>query len=467
MLFSTITFALFFLPYLVLHRLTPPRFRNYIIIIGSLIFYGWWRPEHLWIPIVLIFTAFAGGRIIAKSIKPKRKLYFISTLIALCLPLLFFKYFDFAAANINSALGYTAIQAKNMPIPLGISFITFTLISFLADAYKNKIHYKIGLASFASYILFFPQLIAGPILRPNELIPQLTKPKPSHWRLRSTLVAIGIFTIGLTKKIIFADQIAKVVEPVYASLSTPQFEESLLAIYGFSVQIYCDFSGYIDMATGIALLLGVRLPINFKQPYCSLNITDFWRRWHITLSNWLRDYLYIPLGGSRHGASVQARNLITTMAIGGLWHGANWTFLLWGLFQGAALILTHQFKNTFKPLATWKRAAFTILTFHAISFLWILFRAETISHALNVIQGLFNVTPLSAPQLINFISQNAFYIFLIVSFCVLHHLDDHRRIALMMRRLKLEVLIPLLAFLVLACAVVGQGSSGAFIYFEF
>ena len=468
MLFSSITFAIFLLPYLLIHRITPPRYRNYVIIAGSLIFYGWWKPEHLWIPILLIAIAFTGSKAITNSHDSKQKPILILTIIALCTPLLFFKYFNFLFRSFSSLIGITFPErADSIAIPLGISFITFTLIAFLIDTYKKRIKYKIGPASFASYVLFFPQLVAGPILRPDQLLPQLTRPKPSRWRMRSILVAAGIFALGLTKKIIIADQVAAVVDPVYASSTIPSFQDALLALYGFSTQIYCDFSGYIDMATAVALILGVKLPINFRQPYTSFSLSDFWRRWHITLSNWLRDYLYIPLGGNRHGQTKQARNLLTTMAIGGIWHGANWTFVLWGILQGIGLTISHRVNKAVAGKNMLIRSSFIFLTFHLVSFLWIFFRASSIDQAMTVIQGLASWQGTDINSTTEFINNHLFYILLIAVFMVTHHLDDQRRIALLMRKIRVEIAIPALLFIVMMCGVISQGSSGSFIYFEF
>ena len=468
MLFSSITFFLFFLPYLLAHRITPPRYRNYIIILGSLIFYAWWRPQHVWVPIILIVIAFIGSKAITKLHGRTKKLALLSSLIALCTPLLIFKYSSFIGETLANLIqiSYPSTSTQQ-PIPLAISFITFTLIAFIVDTYKGRIKYRIGPASFASYILFFPQLIAGPILRPDELIPQLTRPKPSRWRLRSVLVAVGIFTLGLTKKIIFADQLAAVVDPIFQGASQPLFEEALLALYGFAVQIYCDFSGYIDMATGIALILGVRLPINFKQPYASINLADFWRRWHITLSNWLRDYLYIPLGGSRHGQTVQSRNLLMTMAIGGIWHGANWTFIMWGLIQGLGLVVSHQFKRIFNTPKRLQKFIQIFLTFHFICLTWILFRSGSIQESVLFYKGLLSFGEVSGTALASFAEANIFYIALILFFLFTHHFDDHRRIALLMRKGKTEIIIPSILLLIILCTAMSQGSSGAFIYFEF
>ena len=271
-------------------------------------------------------------------------------------------------------------------LPLGISFMTFTITAYVVDTYRSQYPVEKKLQRLLAYVLFFPHLIAGPILRPNELLPQF-----SHWTraidARFTL-GVCLFANGLTKKLVFADIIAGAVDHVYASTAQQLSAwEYLLAIHGFSVQIYCDFSGYTDMAIGTACILGIRLPINFRRPYAAHSIIDFWRRWHITLSSWLRDYLYIPLGGNRNGEGRRLLNLMTTMVLGGLWHGAAWTFVIWGALHGTALVGVHLLRAR---LARWNivvPAWLGILgTFYFVTFAWVYFRAPDIGTAHRVLQ---------------------------------------------------------------------------------
>src|SRR5262249_20015609 len=277
--------------------------------------------------------------------------------------------------------------------------------------------------------------------------------------------AIAIFTLGLVKKLVVADPIAQSVDAIYATanLSGP---EALLAIYGFSVQIYCDFSGYTDMAIGLAMLLGVRLPNNFRQPYAAVSLVDFWRRWHITLSFWLRDYLYIGLGGNRGGLPRTVTNIIVTMTLGGLWHGASWTFVLWGLMHGIGVASIHLARAvlpaTCRAIPNWVSL---VLTFHLVTFAWILFRSPSLPKAGNIITAVLHASTFG--ELSNVVGNNIFPSILIVLFFASHRFDDHRRIKAAVRRVRAEIVWPIIALGWIAAVTVSQGSSAKFIYFDF
>ena len=278
--------------------------------------------------------------------------------------------------------------------------------------------------------MFFPQLIAGPILRPNELIPQLKNPKKLS--LNNTLYPIFLFTIGLTKKVIFADYISKVVEPVFSNkLLNLNSLEIILGIYGFAVQIYCDFSGYTDMAIGLSLLLGINLPINFSRPYLSTSVVDFWRKWHITLSNFLKDYLYIPLGGNKFGLFVQCKNLFITMLLGGLWHGANWTFLVWGLIHGLGLIIVRVVNMISNCRFNLPNYLNIFITFNFITLSWIFFRANSLDQAFNILKNIFIS---DFPNFYDFINIHYFPILLIIFFLILHKWDTHETIRIFVKK---------------------------------
>ena len=298
MLFSSPQFFAFLLVYVLLHLLVPARWRVYLIICGSTIFYASWRVEYVWLPYLLMAIAYGGVVWMTTTDRAReRRRRMVATVSLLFVPLLVFKYTNFFYRElIGPAFGRHA-DLFHLPLPLGVSFITFTLTAYVVDIYRTRFPAGARPSTVLAYVLFFPHLIAGPILRPHELLPQLEQ--STRARLRRVSIPIAIFTVGLVKKLVFADQIAEGVDAVYghgaAALSGPA---AMLAIYGFSAQIYCDFSGYTDMAIAVALLLGVRLPNNFLRPYTASSIVDFWRRWHITLSFWLRDYLYIPLGGT-------------------------------------------------------------------------------------------------------------------------------------------------------------------------
>jgi len=462
MLFSSPIFFAFFAVYFLLHRVTPPRYRVYLIICGSTVFYAWWKVEFVWIPYLLVAIAFCGVAWMERAVTPPaRKRRLITVIIIMFLPLAGFKYTNFLYQDVLGIFFTIRGRLIDLALPLGISFITFTLSAYVIDIYRNRFRSGQKLSTVLAYVLFFPHLIAGPILRPNELIPQLEHPRQRSGTSYRT--AIAIFTVGLVKKLVFADSIAKAVDSVYGAGGLPGSAQGLLALYGFSVQIYCDFSGYTDMAIGIALLLGIRLPPNFARPYLATSLTDFWHRWHRTLSFWLRDYLYIPLGGNRSGAAKQWRNIMITMILGGLWHGAHWTFVLWGLIHGLGLSAVHLFKRLriMPPLPRWIAV---LITFHFVAVAWVFFRASDIKQAMQILSAPFIGHWNGAPA---FIGGSYFPLFLIVAFFLLHPFDDYRRIKWEVRRLRPEIAWAIIICLWVLAITISQGSSANFIYFDF
>jgi alginate O-acetyltransferase complex protein AlgI len=469
-LFSEIPFFVFFLGYLALHLILPASWRLYLVIVGSTIFYAWWRVEYIWLPYLLTLIAWAGvlwiDRAPIDGVRRRRLLAVISTLF---LPLLIFKYANFLLSNFLTILP-TEISSQSQTtryrfaIPLGISFMTFTLTAYVVDTYRLKFPVEKQLQKLLAYVLFFPHLIAGPILRPNELLPQF-----SNWRraidARFTL-GVALFAIGLAKKLVFADIIAGSVDHVFNS-NAQQLSgwEYLLAIHGFSVQIYCDFSGYTDMAIGIAYIIRIRLPTNFRQPYTARSIVDFWRKWHITLSFWLRDYLYIPLGGNRNGEGRRLLNLITTMVLGGLWHGAAWTFVIWGALHGAALVIVHLARpRLLKWKITLPSFVSTIVTFYFVTFAWVYFRAPDIGTAGRVLLGPLNA---SWDGFGKFATTYAFELLLLLIFFATHRYDAHARVRIATRTWNRGLVWPMIAAIFVVAITVSQGSSAKFIYFDF
>jgi len=394
MLFSSPVFFVFFAVYFIIHLVTPARWRLYLITVGSTIFYAWWKPEYVWLPYLLMAIAYFGVLWMMNAKLERSRKHRAGIVIALLfVPLVVFKYTNFIYNDVLGALTGGG-KVLDLTLPLGVSFVTFTLTAYIVDVYRDKFSSQTRPQTVLAYVLFFPHLIAGPILRPNELIPQLEHPKSRKSLL--PVAAIAVFTVGLVKKLVFADTIAGFVDSVYAHAGAATAPEALLAMYGFSVQIYCDFSGYTDMAIGLAMLLGIRLPNNFAQPYCADSIVDFWRRWHKTLSFWLRDYLYIPLGGNRHGRLLRYVNLMITMVLGGLWHGAAWTFVAWGALHGVYLCINHAW-NHFGPAVAPRFArvadiAAWILTFLAVVIAWVFFRADSMASALSVLSKMADPT---------------------------------------------------------------------------
>ncbi len=463
MLFSSLPFLLFFLVYFLCHLLTTITYRNYLIIIGSSVFYAWWRPTDIWVPFLLTGIAYFGSITINKSEPSYKRLLLVLTLLLLYMPLVIYKYYGFIFNDLFSPIVGIEQKAIAFSIPLGISFVTFTMTSYLVDIYMGKYKSIPSLPTFLSYTLFFPQLIAGPILRPNELIPQLENPKRAQ--KLSFKLPLLIFTLGLCKKILFADYLSYFVDRVFTvDLTTSNAWECLLGIYAFSVQIYCDFSGYTDMAIGTALLLGINLPSNFLTPYNSFSIVEFWRRWHITLSDFLRDYIYIPMGGSYHGVFVRNRNLLITMLIGGLWHGASLTFVFWGFIHGLALVIAKLNLKTFNFFKKLPGFCKVILTFNFVTFSWIFFRSQNFNKAFEIFKNIFTG---DYSGFSSFLTSNQIPIFFIIFFLLTHKFDSHKNISNLIKIARPEIFWPCIASLWFLVIGFSQGGSGAFIYFDF
>ena len=469
MLFSDPVFFVFFLFYLPVHLAVPPKYRIYWVILGSTIFYAYWRVDYVWLPYLLTAICWVGAAAMRRARdRESRKRRLVAAVIVLFLPLVVFKYAYFFAHDVFRLIPRTAELLREVgwlkvALPLAVSFITFTLTAYLVDVYRERYNGTVSLTTLLGYVLFFPHLIAGPILRPHELMPQLTQPRPAM-DARFTLGAV-IFAVGLVKKLIFADTMAGAVDDVFRSGADPTRLEYLLAIYGYSVQIYCDFSGYTDMALGLAYLLGVRLPTNFLKPYTSGSLVEFWRRWHITLSLWLRDYLYVPLGGNRSGRARQFINVLITMVLGGLWHGANWTFIVWGFMHGLGLVAVHGLAKPMHRIGIHlPRWLAVLLTFHFVTFAWIWFRSPDLATAHRVLVGVF-MAPWGDAKL--FLGRHVFEIILLGGFLATHRFDHHARLRLAVLRCNRGLIIGLVGLAFLFAVIISQGSSAKFIYFDF
>lgn len=392
-------FAVALLVYSLLYR--KNRLRNVYLTLFSLFFY--FKSGGMYFLLLLFSTIvdYTLGKKIFQSDSARKRKWLVAMSVMVNLGLLaYFKYAGFIVGNINDLFGtdFIAIdifaglsnslsgsnfQIENIFLPIGISFYTFQTISYTVDVYRGKVTPVNDVVDFAFYVCFFPQLVAGPIVRASEFVPQIYQP----YKVTRADVGKALFLIlaGLTKKILIADYLgANFVGGVFDDPAKYTGFQNLTAVYGFAMQIYGDFSGYTDIAIGIALLLGYRLPLNFNSPYKALNITDFWRRWHISLSTWLRDYLYIPLGGNRRGRLNTYKNLMVTMLLGGLWHGAAWRFIFWGGMHGLALAV-HKLWKTWLPGQRKKNWLGNILwglvTFHFVCFCWVFFAAKNMDTA--------------------------------------------------------------------------------------
>jgi len=385
MLFSSFTFLFQFLPATILAfaaaRLHSPRAGIMVLVMASLVFYGAWRPVYLLLFLGSVRVNFALGLAMEK---PERRRAVGYCGVALNLSVLgFFKYANFLIETAHDVSG-AALPHLDIVLPLGISFFTFQQIAYLVDVMRGA-KVERDIVSFTLFVSFFPHLIAGPLVHHAEMIPQFKRERlgRSAW-----LAAQGwaIFVAGLFKKVVIADNLAQFANPSFAHVdiggSLPS-EWAWLAILAYTLQIYFDFSGYSDMAIGLALMFGIRLPVNFRSPYKARSIIEFWRRWHITLSRFLRDYLYIPLGGNRFGIVRRYFNLMLTMLLGGLWHGAGWTFVIWGGLHGLYLVVNHQWRDHKRrwPDGAVGRAAAWALTFIAVVIAWVFFRARTMAGA--------------------------------------------------------------------------------------
>lgn len=390
MLFNSAIFIFAFFPAVLAVSLLLGRVENkdglrLWLFVCSLFFYAWWAPAYL--PLILCSMAFnyiVGAKLVEK---PDKKLLTLGIAANLLL-LGYFKYAGFMTGNINAVLK-TDFAVPEIAMPLGISFITFLQIAFLADCHAKKISAKPRLLDFSLFSSFFPQLISGPIVRHAETMPQITRLKSAG----TPEIAAGLclFAIGLFKKVFLADSLSPFADTLFTAAQTRPLEaaEAWVAVLSYTFQIYFDFSGYSDMALGTAKMLGLRLPLNFFSPYKATSIIDFWRRWHMTLSRFLRDYLYIPLGGNRKGPARRYVNLMITMLLGGLWHGAAWTFIIWGGLHGLYLCINHLWKNAAPKIAI-PAALSRALTFFAVVLAWIFFRAADTATAFSVIRSLFS-----------------------------------------------------------------------------
>lgn len=415
MLFSSVEFLFFFLPVLlfVFFRLgaRSHRLAATWLAAGSIFFYGWWNPVYVGLLLTSIVFNYLVGYALARGNdvgSTRRKRLLALGVICDLLLLGYYKYANFFIGTLNAAAGTTYGFAEII-LPLGISFFTFTQIAFLVDAARGEakefdfIHYTL-------FVTYFPHLIAGPVLHHKEMMPQFGSASTYRFSTEFLTVGLTVFAIGLFKKVVLADGVATYATPVFSAAGhgeTITFFQAWGGSLAYTLQLYFDFSGYSDMAIGLSYMIGVRLPINFNSPYKARNISDFWRRWHMTLSRFLRDYLYIPLGGNRKGTVRRYINLMTTMLLGGLWHGAGWTFVMWGGLHGLYLVIHHAWEklretlggNTRQPTRAGRFVA-TAITFLAVVVGWVFFRASSFSAALAILHGMIGLNGAPLPDAI-------------------------------------------------------------------
>jgi alginate O-acetyltransferase complex protein AlgI len=369
-----------------------PRIGIGILVASSLFFYGYWSPTYLaLIGFSVLFNFFWARYMIAGY--PHRRWPLIVGIIVNLGLLSYFKYTNFLLDNFDYLFG-TDFQVSSIVLPLGISFFTFQQVSYLVD-YKRGLAKEHSFLNYTLFVCFFPQLVAGPIVHHAEMIPQFARSDTFRFKSQNLAIGISTFIIGLFKKVVIADTLSPYSAELFDATGTPGLVPAWIGAIAYTLQIYFDFSGYSDMAIGLGKMFNIDIPINFNSPYKSTSITDFWRRWHMTLSRFLKDYLYIPLGGNRKGPSRRYVNLMITMVLGGLWHGAAWTFVLWGGLHGLFLCINHGWASLSRKLgfSTPKVAAW-LITFVSVILAWVFFRAPTLDRAITITKGMAGINGL-------------------------------------------------------------------------
>jgi D-alanyl-lipoteichoic acid acyltransferase DltB (MBOAT superfamily) len=402
MLFNSHIFLFLYLPLtaIVFFRLGAYSHRLAAAWLGasSLFFYGYWNPAYVGLLLASIFFNYGIGFALAREYdagNTRRKNIILALGVGADLVLLgYYKYANFFLDTANNLLD-AGWGMQDILLPLGISFFTFTQIAFLVDAWSGKAR-EFNFIHYLLFVTYFPHLIAGPVLHHKEMMPQFAQPETYRVSWENMAVGLTFLFAGMFKKVIIADSLAPHATPVFAAAEAGQelsFFEAWKGTVAYTLQLYFDFSGYSDMAIGLSRMFGVKLPLNFNSPYQAVNIVEFWRRWHMTLSRFLRDYLYIPLGGNRHGPGRRYLNLLATMLLGGLWHGAGWTFVVWGCLHGLYLVINHAWQKLWvRPIGTWwSRAIARAITLLAVMVAWVFFRAESFEGAMHMLQAMANL----------------------------------------------------------------------------
>ena len=386
MLFTSLHWVVFLVVAFGIYHALPAVTRRWFMLVASVYFYASWSVIYLGLIAAQVLVDWTCGALLGRTESPRwRRVWLAASITANLGVLCVFKYYYFVARTVSAA--GVGLPALDLTLPLAISFYTFESMSYTIDVYRRTIAPVRSPLHLALFITWFPHLIAGPIIRPSQMIPQLTA--TSTVTRERFFSGLSLMLLGYTKKLLGADWLARVVDPVFADPSRYSSPELLVAVYAYAFQIYLDFSAYTDIARGASRWFGIELPENFNAPYLATSVTDFWRRWHMTLSHWLRDYLYVPLGGNRHGRARTYVNLMLTMLLGGLWHGASWTFVAWGGVHGLALAVERALGV--RPDAEVRglaRTARQLLTFHIVCAAWVLFRAPSFGIAADVYAGI-------------------------------------------------------------------------------
>ena len=482
MLFNSLDFAIFLPVVFLLYWFVSQKslkLQNALIVVASYVFYGWWDWRFL---SLIIFSTIVdyliGQKLRNEKNKPKRKLLLWTSMVVNLGFLGFFKYYNFFLENFINAFSFFGMQINanslNIILPVGISFYTFQTLSYTIDVYRKKLEPTKDLMAFTAFVCFFPQLVAGPIERATNLLPQFYKKRTFEYH--KSVDGMRQILWGLFKKIIIADNCAEFANQIFNNSADMNSSALILGAIFFTFQIYGDFSGYSDIAIGTSRLFGFNLKQNFATPYFSRDIGEFWRRWHISLSTWFRDYLYIPLGGSRGGSWIKLRNTFTIFLVSGFWHGANWTFVIWGALNAIyflPLILTNSNRKNLgvvaegKLLPSLKELFAMLTTFILTVFAWIFFRAENVSHAFSYIEGIFSESILSIPDFTG-IFNAAITVCLVIIFLLIEWLGRNDKFAI--EELKsFNKVIRWVVYLALIFIIFNMQSNNnsSFIYFQF
>ncbi len=478
MLFNSFQYIVFFFVITIVHFMTPYKKRWIPLLVGSYYFYMCWNPAYIVLIIFSTIVDYVAAHRMAQTESNRRRTGWLLTSLCVNLGLLFgFKYYNFfldTVSEIFESLGVDyVLPHSELLLPVGISFYTFQTLSYTIDVYRGKLKPERHFGRFALYVSFFPQLVAGPIERATHLLPQFQQ--VHHFRIDRTISGLRLVLWGLFKKVVIADRLSEFVNLIYDSPEIYSGPTLLLATYFFAFQIYCDFSGYSDIAIGSARVLGFDLMQNFNLPYLADSITDFWRRWHISLSTWFRDYVYIPLGGSRVSrTSLWIRNVLIVFGVSGLWHGANWTFVIWGLIHGTLYLIdskTAESRENFRaslgiPQGLW-RAACIVVTFHCVLLTWVFFRASSATDAMRIVSSVMT-NPVGMPYLGPSSVATALSVMLILFLACVQILQYRQRLPFYKSPYTAPIALRWSGYVLLTLGIAMLGrSNNEFVYFQF
>ncbi len=466
MVFSSHIFLFYFLPAVLLTYYLLPRYRNSFLTLASYVFYGWWEPWFVLLMMTSTVLDFVCGRIISApdATEFRRRAALITAICGDVGLLAFFKYYAFTAQNLNRLLevfGAGALPVFAVTLPIGISFYTFESMSYTIDVYRRIVKPARSFSDLSCFISLFPHLVAGPIVRYNVIAEQLAYREHTAAKFSE---GVALFILGFGKKILLANPMGAAADAVF-NASAPVAVDAWVGVIAYAFQIYFDFSGYSDMALGLARMFGFIIPKNFATPYLSESITEFWRRWHISLSTWLRDYLYVPLGGNRSGSRRTYINLGLVMLIGGLWHGANWTFVCWGVYHGGLLALERWHGK--RSLYAWlPRSGRVAATFVLVLISWVLFRSPDLPHAISYLGAMFGIAPAAKTALL--VAAEIYTPHHLAVFAICVGLSFHRfEVYDFVAELSWPKVAALAPLFLLAIAAMFTQSFNPFLYFQF